>query len=142
PPRRNQNRHKIETPTGRPWSGRTAAAFPPPGTLVDRLRRASQYTHAYVGSHTGVLVLKRGNQHRGIPLFRCWPGSARTRQGHHVVGRGAPLGYRSHVSGPGVERGAFFRRPIVALIPPSDPAAGSTDVVQYRFRHFEPHTKP
>jgi hypothetical protein len=45
------------------------------------------------------------------------------------------------MGGPGVECSPFLVCPIVSLIDPGDASAAAADVVQYRFRHFEPHAK-
>ena len=42
---------------------------------------------------------------------------------------------------PGVEGGALLRRPVVALIDPGDAGAAAADVIEHRFRHFEPHAE-
>jgi hypothetical protein len=46
-----------------------------------------------------------------------------TRQLHHIADRGPLFGYRQHMIGPSVERGALLRRPIVPLTHTSNAAS-------------------
>ena len=83
-------------------------------------------TQSEIPPPTSTLV---AHQARLMPLAQAGLLPLVCAQLYHVAGRAPPLGRSEHVGCPGVERGAFLGRPVVALIDPGDAGATAADVV-------------